>query len=196
MTAASESHPAAVDVLTRGFALTIDLRDPLTGRHCRDVGTLTERLALALGHSPAQAHLFGAGGALHDLGKIGISDRILRNTDALSPREFALVRAHPEHGERILRELEALSPELGTIGEIVGAHHEWWDGRGYPRGVAGLDIPRGARIVAVADAYSAITMKRTYDPACEHADALEIIARGIGTHFDPEIVEALLALEQ
>ena len=128
------------------------------------------------------------GSLLHDVGKIAIPSRVLYKTGPLSEDEWEIVRQHPELGAAMLRSIEALA----GAADIVRAHHEHYDGSGYPRGLRGRQIPRGARILAVADAFDAITSDRPYRGAQSEAVALEEIERGRGSHFDPKAVDALV----
>jgi len=187
--------PDLLEAVARALITALEQRDVLTANHCRMVGELAGETALVLGLGPAEHHLVVQAGRLHDLGKIGIPDRILHNTNDLDARELAIIRAHVENGEAILGQLNCLSPEFAAITEQVGAHHERWNGRGYPRGLAGEAIPYGGRIIAVADAYSALVMKRSYQEAMSHAEAMAQIAAGAGIHFDPTVVEAFNALD-
>ena len=170
----------------------VELRDGLTGAHCRSVGELAGATAAELGLPESERRLIALGGLLHDLGKVGIPDRILRNTDALHSRERLIVEQHALSGEEIVAELGLVFPEAIELARMIGAHHERFDGAGYPRGLAGEAIPNGARIIAVADTYSAITMRRSYDPPVAPARALEILRQVAGSQLDPLVVEAFL----
>jgi HD-GYP domain-containing protein (c-di-GMP phosphodiesterase class II) len=128
-------------------------------------------------------------GILHDIGKVGVPDSILLKDGPLTDEEWEQMRRHPEIGARILG-----SSELADIREWVLCSHEQPDGRGYPRGLAGGEVPIEARIVSVADAYEAMTADRVYRPAIGDPAAREELRRGIGTRFDGEVVEALIAV--
>ena len=121
-------------------------------------------------------------GTLHDVGKIGVPDEILKKTGKLTDAEFAMVKLHPELGERIVSQIPQLKETLTGIRN----HHERWDGRGYPDGLAGEQIPILARILAVADTFDAMTSDRPYRPGMPIGRALDEIERGAGTQFDPE----------
>jgi HD-GYP domain-containing protein (c-di-GMP phosphodiesterase class II) len=193
----SVAGPPPTDIaeaITRALALVIEKRDPTTAAHCAMVGELAAQTAVTLGISTDEHHIIVMAGRLHDLGKIAIPDRVLHNSNDLDARELGIIRSHVEHGEAILDQLSAISAEIAAVAVLVGAHHERWDGHGYPRGLAGADIPRGGRILAVADAYSALVMKRSYQGALSHAEAMDTIASGSGIHFDPQVVEAFAAL--
>jgi HD-GYP domain-containing protein (c-di-GMP phosphodiesterase class II) len=128
------------------------------------------------------------GALLHDIGKIGISDDVLRKPGALTAAEFELIKEHPGLGARILRHVPFLAPHL----PIVELHHERPDGRGYPFGLMSDQTPLFARIVHVADAFDAMTSERAYRPARGHAEAVHELWRCAGTHFDAEVVQALV----
>ena len=127
--------------------------------------------------------------ALHDLGKVAISEEILTKPGPLTEEEFEKIKEHPEVGYRIASSV----PELASIAEAIRSHHEWWDGSGYPRGLKGEEIPLLARILAIADAYDVMTNGRPYKEAVSPKEALEEIKRCAGTQFDPHLVKILLA---
>lgn len=188
--------PDSAEALIGSLSLMIELRDRLTGQHCRQVGRIGEAIASRLGLDRQLVCRVGLVGAVHDLGKIAMPDRVLHNSDDLSERELVIMRAHAIDGERILLSLAPLVPAMVQVAAAVVAHHERWNGTGYPRGLVGAAIPIEARIVAVADAYSAITMERSYQLAKEHAHAVCLVETGAGIHFDPAVVEAFLAIER
>jgi putative nucleotidyltransferase with HDIG domain len=130
-------------------------------------------------------------GLLHDIGKIGIRDDIIIKTDELTSKEYELLRRHPEVGVNILSDIRFLEKEI----PIILHHHERFDGKGYPHGLQGREIPLGARILAVADAFDAMTEGRTYQNKVPWKKALEEIKKGSGTQFAPEIVDAFLKVE-
>jgi HD-GYP domain-containing protein (c-di-GMP phosphodiesterase class II) len=125
-------------------------------------------------------------GLLHDIGKIGIDDQILRKPGSLTPEEFEHIKQHPLLGYRILADIRQMSDTL----PVVLHHHEQWDGKGYPCGLASLDIPLLARIAAVADAYDAMTSDRPYRKGMPVEKVEEIFRRGAGQQWDPEVIEA------
>ena len=186
--------PPPAELIAEALSLAIDLRDPSTGAHCRMVGEASEKIAAAIGLSERDARIVGLGGRLHDLGKIAIPDRILHNSDEFDDRQTSVMRAHAANGERKIAGLAPLDEAVGRIATIVGAHHERWDGGGYPRGLRGAEIPLGARIVAVADVFSAMVMTRTYQAAMPIAHAIEVIVSGAGSCFDPDVVAAALGV--
>jgi HD-GYP domain-containing protein (c-di-GMP phosphodiesterase class II) len=125
---------------------------------------------------------------LHDIGKVAIPEETLIKPGKLTQKEWEIIWKHPEIGYRIAGQL----PELAPIAEAILAHHEWWDGAGYPRGLKAEDIPLISRILSVVDAYDAMTNGRSYKKAVGHQEALEELKRGAGSQFDPEIVEMFL----
>jgi len=128
------------------------------------------------------------GAMLHDLGKLSIMDTILRKPERLTPEEFTIIKSHPVVGAKILEPLRFLTRETCAVRH----HHERFDGTGYPDGLRGEDIPYVARVVTVADVFDAITSNRPYRTALALDEAREEISRGIGSHFDPAVVEAFL----
>ena len=135
---------------------------------------------------------------LHDIGKVGIPDRILLKPGPLTRTEFEIMKQHPIIGSKTLDAALEIHPEakfLGMARDIARSHHEWYDGSGYPDGLSGDNIPLCGRIVALADVYDALTTKRVYKPAFSHEKARNLILDGIGSHFDPDIVKAFLKNE-
>ena len=164
----------------------VDARDPSTASHSEIVSTLAEAIGIQLGLEPETVERLRLGGLLHDLGKIGLPDAILRAPRALTPDEFETVRRHPEFGHSLL---EGLGIE--PVDDWVLHHHEHWDGSGYPDGLAGELIPLGARIILVADAFEAITADRPYREARSVEVALVELRNNAGSQFDPNVVAAL-----
>ncbi|HEX2084057.1 MAG TPA: diguanylate cyclase [Solirubrobacteraceae bacterium] len=169
------------------LAETLDLRDSGTAQHSQTVGRLSEQTAVALGLEPERVDRIRLAGVLHDLGKIGVADPILRKPGALTESEWAEMKKHPELGARILS-----GANLDDISSWVLAHHERPDGRGYPSGVAGEGIPLEARILAVADSFEAMTSDRVYRGAMPVDAAIAELRRCSGTQFDEHVVEAFL----
>jgi putative nucleotidyltransferase with HDIG domain len=170
------------------LAETLDLRDVGTSRHSYTVGQLAEQTGRHLGWDSGRVERLHAAGVLHDIGKLGIPDAILQKPGALDDDEWAEMRRHPEIGARILEHAN-----LRDIADWVRAHHERVDGRGYPAGLAGGDIPAEARVLAVADAYEAMTADRPYRRSLGAEAAEAELRRAAGTQFDAAVVEALLA---
>ncbi len=169
------------------LAETLDLRDVSTARHSQTVGRYAEGIARALGLPEDRVQRIRAAGVLHDIGKLGVADAVLKKPGALTDEEWAEMRRHPELGARILDHAN-----LRDISGWVLAHHERIDGRGYPHGLAGEAIPLEARILAVADAYEAMTADRPYRVSLGHDAAREELLDGSGAQFDPVVVEAFL----
>jgi putative two-component system response regulator len=173
-----------LDSIAVTLSTAIEARNLETGEHCRQLGVLSERMAAVLGQNERARMTVRIGGYLHDIGKIGIADAILLKPGHLTDEETVEMRRHSEIGAAILEVHEAMA----DIARIVRHHHERWDGHGYPSGLAGEDIPIGARIIAVADAYSAMTTDRIYRPAMSMDHAWAELHAHCGTEFDPEIV--------
>jgi HD-GYP domain-containing protein (c-di-GMP phosphodiesterase class II) len=144
-----------------------------------------------MGLDPARCRLIYYAGLLHDYGKIGTRDDVLLKPDRLTPEEYEHVKEHPLHTFRILSKIR-FPEDLAQIPFVAAAHHERWDGSGYPHGLRGAEIPIGSRIVAVADAYDAITEDRVYSDGIDPDVAAAEIEIRSGTYFDPEVVEAFL----
>ena len=166
----------------------IEARDPYTQGHSARVTALAEEVARRLGWSPEQLATLRIGGPLHDIGKLAVSDDVLRKEGKLDPEEIDQIRQHPTIGARILLRMAALREAI----PYVLYHHERWDGRGYPSGKAGEEIPVEARVLAVADAFDAMTSDRPYRRALSREDALAEVGRCSGTQFDPEIARVFL----
>lgn len=163
-----------------------EYKDNETGMHVIRMSHFSQLLALAAGCSPAWAEDLLNAAPMHDVGKIGIRDAVLRKPGPLDADEWATMRRHPEIGAEIIGEHP--SGVLQLAREIALAHHEKWDGSGYPRGLAGEAIPLSARIVAIADVFDALTTRRPYKEPWPVQDALDHIAAQAGKHFDPALV--------
>jgi diguanylate cyclase (GGDEF)-like protein/putative nucleotidyltransferase with HDIG domain len=170
------------------LAEAVDLRFSGSARHSETVGRYAEMMALELGLSERLASRVRLAGMLHDIGKVGVPDDILRKPGPLTDKELVVVRRHPELGVQILEH-----PSLADVRAWVGAHHERPDGLGYPLGICGEELPLEARIVAVADAYEAMTSDRSYRDSIGHAGARAELRRCAGSQFDRRVVEAFLA---
>ena len=170
------------------LAETLDLRDAGTARHSQTVGRLSQQIAARMGFAPQEVERIKIAGLLHDIGKLAVSDAILHKPSALEPDEWAEVRRHAEVGARICSHAG-----LRDIASWVLAHHERWEGGGYPHGIAGTAIPLEARILSVADSYEAMTAVRPYRTSPLSAEAAqEELRKGAGTQFDPDVVSAFL----
>ena len=186
-----ELEDARIEVLER-LAIAAEYRDDDTSRHTARVGDVSGRLAQALGMSELEAQLMRRAAALHDIGKIGIADALLLKPTSLTPEEMRIMETHTTIGAHILGGSHA--PVLQMAELIALSHHERWDGTGYPQRVSASDIPIAGRIVAVADAFDAVTNDRPYRKARPMSEGLAEIARGSGTHFDEKVVHALMRI--
>ena len=170
---------------------TVEAKDPYTQGHCERLAAYSVALGLMLGLPPDDLTALDRGGALHDLGKIGIPDAILLKPAGLTKPEWAIMREHPVIGERICLPLRSLKLVL----PIIRHHHERWDGGGYPDGLAGEAIPLTARILQVVDIFDALTTARPYKPALSQATALAALREEVARGWrDPGVVEPFIAL--
>lgn len=194
------------DAVIFGLAKLAESRDPETGYHLERIAYYSTRLANALRRRPAFRQqitpgfikLIGISSALHDIGKVGVQDSILLKPGRLAESERLIMQMHSAIGGKCIREIELRlgnSNFLQIARDIALYHHERWDGTGYPRGLAGEQIPLAARIVAVADVYDALSSKRVYKDAFPHDRCVVMIREGAGTQFDPAVVEAFLEVE-
>lgn len=185
------------------LACAAEHRDQETGRHVLRVGRVAGILARELGLETDRVELIEQAAILHDVGKIGIPDSILLKPGKLDPAEMERMRTHCEIGLRIMRGIHSggagsstmgptapRSPILRMAAVIAASHHERWDGTGYPRGLAGEDIPLEGRIVAVADVLDALSHRRPYKEALPLAECVRILDEGRGSHFDPQVLDA------
>ena len=184
--AETETRSAYVGAI-RALALALDARDPYTAGHSERVSAMSAAVGQQLGLGQDDIDVLRLGALLHDIGKIGISDNVLRKAGPLTAEEFEAIKEHPTTGARILRSVAFLQPHL----PIVELHHERPDGKGYPHGLLADEIPMLARIVHVVDAFDAMTSARAYRPARGGAEALQELWRCAGTQFDAEVVQAL-----
>jgi len=182
-------------------------RDPETGEHLDRMREYCRLLAQDLGKQPEYAayidrsyidNIYSAS-PLHDIGKVGVPDAILSKPGKLTNEEWVIMKTHPVIGAETLREVDREHPGNAFIQtgiEIAAAHHEKWDGSGYPHGLSGKDIPLSARILALGDVYDALTSKRCYKESMPHQMAVEIIKEGEGKHFDPDVISAFLRINE
>jgi putative nucleotidyltransferase with HDIG domain len=182
------------DTTLQALSNALDVRDSETEGHSRRVVEYMELIIEQMPVVPGHLATLRRGALLHDIGKIGVPDNVLRKPAALSDAEWVVMKRHPEHGARIISRI----PFLEDVSRIVRHHHERWDGKGYPDGIAGEAIPLGARIFAVADSFDAMTSDRPYRRAMSVKDARVEVSRCRGTQFDPDIVDAfvLVAVER
>ena len=188
----AELQAARLEDLER-LALVCEYRDDDTFRHTERVGHSAEQIALELGLDDDIAWTLRRAAPLHDVGKIGIPDAILLKPAALTREEFEVMKTHTTIGHRILGKGQA--PMLGMAAEVAATHHERWDGSGYPERLGGRHIPIVGRIVAVADAFDAMTHTRPYRAASTIDDAVSEIIRCTASQFDPEVVQAFNLLD-
>jgi response regulator RpfG family c-di-GMP phosphodiesterase len=189
---ASSSHGIARELLKNLLAMAwfVEARDPYTGGHLWRVSRYARLLADCAELTEAEAARVSIGGFLHDLGKIGVPDAILRKRGALTDDEYAVMKTHPDVGLRILAG-HLLQP---LVRDAVGLHHERPDGRGYPNGLAAAAIPVAARIVGICDAFDAMTSARPYRAPLSHDEALRRLHEGMGRQFDAELTGQFIAL--
>jgi putative nucleotidyltransferase with HDIG domain len=175
---------AAQSGTLEALAMALDYRDQSTSGHSRRVANLTVNVARAYGVEGTALQSVEQGALLHDIGKLKIPDSILWKPSSLDDEEWITMRRHPEFGYEMLCSLEFLD----DAAELVLAHHEKFDGTGYPRGLRGESIPLGARIFSVVDAIDAMIYKRPYNAPVTFKEAAEEIRRCAGTQFDPELI--------
>ena len=172
------------------FAKTIELRDHYTGEHVEHTVRYSTEIAKSLNLPADEIDNIRQASVLHDLGKIGISDKILLKRSKLTKKEFEEIKKHPQIAADIIRPIQFMH----DIIPLVLYHHERWDGKGYPAGLKGEEIPMGARIIAISDVYQALTSNRPYRKAYSKKEAMNIIRKGAGTQFDPRIVDTFLKI--
>ena len=180
----------AYDKTLYGWGKALQLREKETADHTRRVAETTMKLAEAIGIPEEQKVHIWRGALLHDVGKLVIPDSILLKPGPLDEKEWEIMRKHPVYAYEWLSPIEYLKPAL----DIPYCHHEWWNGTGYPRGLAGDEIPLAARMFAVVDVYDALTSDRPYRKAWTHKKTIQYIKQQTGTHFDPNIVRVFLTL--
>lgn len=196
------------DVTIMAMASLGEARDNETGAHIRRTQNYVRALARKLKSHPKfrsfldneTVELLYKSAPLHDIGKVGIPDRILLKPGKLTPEEFEIMKTHTTLGRNAIaaaeKHLDVPSSFLRFAREIAHYHQEKWDGSGYPKGLAGDQIPISARLMALADVYDALISRRVYKPAFPHEKAVDIIRQGRGTHFDPDIADAFLAITE
>jgi len=184
-----EEQRKSLESFIRTLAASLDARDDNTAGHSARVGAYSAGIARTMHMSREEIRLIYYAGLLHDYGKIGIRDDVLLKPAELTAEEYEHVKEHPLHTFRLLSKIR-LPEDLTDIPLVAAAHHERWDGSGYPHGLRGEEIPVGSRIVAVADAYDALTEERVYNRPCSPDKALEEITERSGSYFDPDVVAA------
>ncbi len=173
------------------MAKTLETKHPYTQFHSENVAKYARQLGNACGFNKEEVNLLGIAGILHDFGKIAIQENILNKPGKLSDEEYDTIKLHPVIASTILDPIE----ELSTVNENIRYHHERWDGNGYPEGLKEKDIPLGARILHIADAFDVMTSKRPYNEPMNLQDACEELHRCSGTQFDPELVEIFIDIQ-
>ncbi|HJQ67888.1 MAG TPA: HD domain-containing phosphohydrolase [Blastocatellia bacterium] len=184
-----EEQRRSLESFIRTLAASLDARDDNTAGHSARVGAYSAAIARTMRLGPEEVRLIYYAGLLHDYGKIGIRDDVLLKPAELTPEEYEHVKEHPLHTFRLLSKIR-LPADLADIPMVAAAHHERWDGSGYPHGLRGEEIPLGSRIVAVADAYDALTEERVYNRPCSPEKALDEITQRSASYFDPDVVAA------
>jgi HD-GYP domain-containing protein (c-di-GMP phosphodiesterase class II) len=178
--------------LVQTLADILDAKDASMEGHTRRMRSLARAIGREL-HMPDEFIYYLEFAALmHDIGKIGIDESLLKKPGKLTAEEFAIIKKHPELGHKILAPVTMLAP----VAPMVLYHQEWFNGKGYPEGLSGEEIPLGARIVAIIDAYSAMSSSRPWRPALTDAQVIEEVRKGAGTQFDPKVVDAFLSVMQ
>jgi HD-GYP domain-containing protein (c-di-GMP phosphodiesterase class II) len=172
------------------FAKTIEIKDHYTGEHVEKTVYYATQIARMLKFSEEEVENVRQAAILHDLGKVGISDKILLKDSKLTRKEYDEIKKHPQIAADILRPIHFLR----SIIPYILYHHERWDGKGYPTGLRGDVIPVGARIIAIADVYQALISNRPYRKAFSKKEAMKILQEGCGSQFDPKIVKAFLRI--
>lgn len=194
------------DAVIFGLAKLAESRDPDTGHHLERIALYSTRLAAAMRRHPKFRNLvtrsfvnsIGIGSALHDIGKVGVEDAVLLKPGPLTSDEYRRIQQHTILGGECIRQIQRRVGDpmfLELSREIAMYHHEKWDGSGYPQGLAGEEIPLAARIVAIADVYDALSVRRVYKDPYPHEVCVEKIRKDAGRHFDPELVEVFLAIQ-
>ena len=167
---------------------TLETRDINSGIHSKGMAELSEKVAIQMKCNSKEIREICWAALLHDIGKIGIEDRILRKPGPLDDEEWERMKTHPLIGAQIVREISGLE----SLAPLIESHHERMDGSGYPKHLKGDEIPLGARILAVVDSYCAMTEKRIYRPALAQDEAIATLIQGKNTAFDSEVVDALV----
>jgi putative two-component system response regulator len=183
---------ASLDTIYR-LSMAAEFRDDDTGAHIKRMSLYTAAIARSMGLTEHAIENILYAAPMHDLGKIGIADLILLKPAGLTPAEWEIMKQHTLIGAKILKGSDA---EFIRLGEVIAlSHHEKWDGSGYPTGLKGIEIPIACRITAIADVFDALTTKRPYKEAFSVEKSLAIIREGRGNHFDPDVVDAFLSIQ-
>ncbi|MEF2232126.1 MAG: HD-GYP domain-containing protein [Pseudodesulfovibrio sp.] len=183
-----------VHQFAESLSCIIDAKDHCTSCHSEEVAVMSQTIGLQMGLSAKAADILHVAGHLHDIGKVGIEDAILKKSGPLTPEEFEIVKRHPVIGAGIMAPVTTFSGKNGVV-RMIRHHHERFDGQGYPDGLSGSDIPLGARIIAVADSLSAMLQDRPYRKAKTYEQALDEIIDCAGAQFDPKVVNAFFGVK-
>jgi response regulator RpfG family c-di-GMP phosphodiesterase len=202
---AGEEKATSQRLMVQTLLSLTGIRDAETGRHSRRTQKYTRVIAEELARqpefrtylTPERIELMASLAPLHDIGKVGVPDRVLNKPGQLTPEELAEMRRHPRYGRDVIENAERAAGvrddvTLGIAKDIVYTHHEWWDGSGYPEGLSGPAIPIPGRVMAVVDVYDAILTRKLYQSPMSYDDAVAFIVKGSGTHFDPAVVNAFV----
>ncbi|MEK5077555.1 HD-GYP domain-containing protein [Solibacillus sp. FSL W7-1436] len=180
------SYDEQLEGIVKGVIATLELKDPYTRGHSERVAAYAMNMAEATGKfKPSELNNYYYACLLHDIGKVNIPDAILTKPGKLTDEEFDIIKTHPVVGAEAIRDVEGIADNI----DVITHHHERWDGKGYPDGLAGENIPFLARVTAVADAFDAMTSSRSYRPALEFEVAYQRILEGQGSQFDPQMVK-------
>ncbi|MCM3720595.1 MULTISPECIES: HD-GYP domain-containing protein [Solibacillus] len=180
------SYDEQLEGIVKGVIATLELKDPYTRGHSERVAAYAMNMAEATGRfKPSELNNYYYACLLHDIGKVNIPDAILTKPGKLTDEEFEIIKTHPVVGAEAIRDVEGIADNI----DVITHHHERWDGKGYPDGLAGENIPFLARVTAVADAFDAMTSSRSYRPALEFEVAYQRIIDGQGSQFDPQMVK-------
>ncbi|HEX2913357.1 MAG TPA: HD domain-containing phosphohydrolase [Chloroflexia bacterium] len=185
-----EIYTPMLESLCKALINTMEAVEDSSTGSSQLVAEYSQALAAELGLMPEQVYQIYLAGLFHDIGKIGVNDSIVAKADKLTPEEEKEMQKHPELGARIIEQ----APGMEEAARIVRYHHEWYDGKGYPTGLAGENIPLGSRVVAVADVFEELTSNRVYSPALSRNEALAEMLKFSGTQFDPVILGAAAKL--
>jgi response regulator RpfG family c-di-GMP phosphodiesterase len=195
--------------MVRTLLSLTEVRDADTGRHSRRTENYTRAIAAELAANPRfgayltpeRIDLFASLAPLHDIGKVGVPDRVLNKPGTLTAEELVEMRKHPAYARDVIvraqHDAGAIDDEiLAMAKDIVYTHHEKWDGTGYPQGLRGPEIPIVGRVMALVDVYDAIMTRRAYQAPLSHAEAVALIVSARGTHFDPDVVDAFVRVSE
>ena len=181
----------AVSNVAKSLLKALEVKDPYTKSHSKAVKNYSKALAENINLSKPEVELISLASVFHDIGKIGVPETILHKESKLDDNEYNQIKKHPEAGSKIL---EGIPTFKGTVSDIVRHHHENWDGTGYPDGLSGKSIPLGARIVAIADTYHAMTSDRPYRKGLPQEEAVRRLKEGAGSQWDPALVNKFIGI--